>query len=407
MPRHALELQSRSCAGLMGLALGVSSSVASAQVPLAPLDAWAVARGRSSAGALVRRGPLAAARLPPGALEIPVGPRHSVLRWPERPLVELIAAGTGRWSPPRHLLMDRARVGLRLDAARASGAGSGQGVVIGIVDSGIDVSHPDLRHADGTTRVAWWLDFASDPGGLQPELEAALGCQAQVGLRCQVLAAADLDERLTNDVIGDEPRDNVGHGTIVAAIAAGNGSYGAGSAFAGVAPEATLIAARVTGVTGTIADSDVVLATRFIFERADELGLPAVVNLSLGSDFGPHDDASELGSALASLVGSDHPGRAIVVAGGNSGELHHTGVSDSVPGPFGLHTEVVASRDVPAQVPLLTPYPANGLTRRTRACSSGWISTPRTRSPSASRCRTARASIRSASMKAGWSRRAS
>jgi subtilisin family serine protease len=358
-------------AGLVGAILGVSAGGASAQVPLAPLESWAtLARARPSTGALIRRSPFGGGRLPPGAVEIPIGRRHSVLRWPERALAELIGTAA-RWSPPRHLLMDRARPLLRLDAARAAGAGSGQGVVIGVVDSGIDITHPDLRHADGSTRVAWWLDFASNPAGRHPELEAALGCQAQAGLRCQILAAADLDERLGNDLIGDEPRDAIGHGTIVAAIAAGNGAYG-GGAFAGIAPEATLIAARVTGASGTIADSDVVLATRFIFERAEALGQPVVVNLSLGSDFGAHDGSSELAAALAELVGPEHPGRAIVVAAGNSGEVRHEGVSATLPAPFGVHTEVVASSGEPAQAPLLTPYPASGLDM-THASLFVWI----------------------------------
>lgn len=359
-------------AGLVGAVCGVSAGVADAQVPLGALESWAtLSRAHPSGGALIRRSPFGSLRLPADAIEIPIGQRHSVLRWPERSLAELIGTAAASWSPPRHLLMDRARPLLRLDTARAAGAGSGQGVVIGVVDSGIDITHPDLRHADGSTRVAWWLDFASNPAGRHPELEAALGCRQQAGLRCQILSATELDERLSNDLIGDEPRDAIGHGTIVAAIAAGNGLFG-GGAFAGIAPEATLIAARVTGPSGTIADSDVVLATRFVFERAEALGAPAVVNLSLGSDFGAHDGSSELAAALAELVGPEHPGRAIVVAAGNSGEVRHEGVSNTLPGPFGVHTEIVASPDRPAQAPLLTPYPASGLDS-THASLFVWI----------------------------------
>jgi subtilisin family serine protease len=350
---------------LLGGAVLFWVGAATAQVPLDALEGF-FARSRSSGieGGLLVRTPSVvdtrAARLP-RAVWLEVGARHAVIRSPYGELGRAFADGAGlQWSPPRHLLMDRARATLRVEAARARGTGSGQGVVIGIVDSGVDANHPDLRGSDGKTRVAWWLDFASNPAGSHPELEAALGCQPEPGLRCQILDAVDLDERLNNGITGDEPRDAIGHGTLVASIAAGNGSWGGGSAFAGVAPEATLIAARVTGSVGTIADSDVVLATRFVFERAAELGLPAVVNLSLGSDFGAHDGSSELAQALAELAGPTWPGRAIVVAGGNSGQLR-TGLADAVPGPFGVHTELVARAGMPGRAPLLTPYPSSGL----------------------------------------------
>lgn len=341
--------------------------VAGAQIPLDALGSAFSRPGRDVfAGGLIVSTPGA-----PGAhggrwlglprsVALPIGSRYTVLRAPHAELAQWLGTVAGlRAAPPRHLLMDRARSALRLDVARASGAGSGQGVVIGIVDSGVDATHSDLRHADGSTRLAWWLDFASNPAGTQPRLEAALGCQPEAGLRCRILDAADLDARLGNDVVGDEPRDAIGHGTIVASIAAGNGSWGGGSAFAGVAPEATLIAARVTGNVGTIADSDVLLATRFVFERARELGMPAVVNLSLGSDFGAHDGSSELSEALAELVGPAWPGRAIVVAGGNSGRVE-SGLADGAPDPFGVHTVLVATEDAPGRASLFTPYPLTG-----------------------------------------------
>lgn len=357
---------------LAGVVL-IWGSRAAAQVPLDRLEGFGArpARGFASPGLIAAAPAILGAGAPARAIELAVGARYSVVRAPESELAALLASTPGlRWSPPRHLLMDRARATLRLDAARAAGIGSGQGVVIGIVDSGVDAAHPDLRHADGRTRLAWWLDFGSNPAGLHPELEAALGCQPEAGLRCQILDAADLDARLGNDVAGDEPRDALGHGTFVAAIAAGNGAWGGGSAFAGVAPEATLVAVRVTGEQGTIADADVVLATQFVFERARELGMPAVVNLSLGSDFGAHDGSSELAEALAGLVGPEWPGRAIVVAGGNSGQLHGAPSADAE--VLGIHTEAVATPQAPAQATLITPYPLHGLDT-TEASLFVWI----------------------------------
>ncbi len=320
---------------LAGLLLALCAQPAAAQVPLEKLDAAWLTRLSRSGGAVFARAN---------------SPRLT-------------------WSPPRRLLLDRARSSLRVGVAESAGAGRGQGVVVGIVDSGIDVSHPDLRNADGTTRVAWWIDFTQNPAGRHPQLESALGCSPEVGLRCQILDAADLDERLQNGVAGDEPRDPLGHGTHVASIAAGNG-LASGSGFVGVAPEATLIVARVTGV-GTITDSDVVLATSFVFERAAELGMPAVVNLSLGGDFGAHDSSSELSRALAAFVGPSFPGRAIVVAGGNSGELH-TGLLTDPTEKLGIHTELTVSAGAPGRAALLTPMPVSGADI-TRATLFVWI----------------------------------
>jgi subtilisin family serine protease len=263
------------------------------------------------------------------------------------------------WSPPLHLLMDRARPALALPRALAAGAGHGQGAVIGIVDAGVDITHPDLQNPDGTTRVAWWIDFASNPAGIHPDLEAAYGCTARAGARCQILAASDLNALLQNGIVGDEPRDPIGHGTHVTSIAAGNGRARSDAAFAGVAPEATLIVARVTSATGDIANSDVALATQFVFDRAAELGLPAVVNLSLGADFGAHDGSSSLSQLLDGYVGPSQPGHAIVVAAGNSGQLLR-GVTQTFQEPLGIHTEVRVSDTTGQRLPLLTPYPPGG-----------------------------------------------
>lgn len=325
-------------------------------------------------------------------------------------------------APPRHLLLDRSmqwtRVAEYRGGQRGPNHGDGRGVVVGILDTGIDLSHADFRNEDGTTRVAWLLK-AGAPAGKHPELEAAFGCSAEGQAPCAVYDAQDIDRMLVFSP--DElPRDVVGHGTHVSSIAAGNGGpmrfvtptgtaggpcdadgackagqgtctevggkpicavgckatpdCGSGALFCGkvdevstkiclrggptyvgVAPKATLVVAAPAAGFG-FRDPDIVNAASFIFDRAAAMGMPAVVNLSIGGDFGPHDGTSPLEKGLAALVGDDKPGRALVVAAGNSGALYTVGQD----GPLGVHTEVHVSPDATTRVPILTPKSTDG-----------------------------------------------
>jgi len=278
------------------------------------------------------------------------------------------------WSPPKRLFMDRADGFTRASIFRNATGSTGRGVVIGILDTGLDPTHPDLRGPTGT-RVRYWLDFSRERLGLHPELEDELGCRAsendEARVPCAVLDGEDVDRLLTNESSADDPGDPIGHGTHVASLAAGSGVSGSPPRYVGVAPEATLIVARVTRRGGGIYDADVLKAARFVFDRAAELGMPAVLNLSLGGDTGGHDGTSGLERGLSSLVGPGHPGRAIVVAAGNSAGLL-AGVVSGVPDPLGIHTEVHVPDGGSALVPLVTPETSPG---RTDGQIFAWVGT--------------------------------
>ena len=117
--------------------------------------------------------------------------------------------------------------------------------------------------------------------------------------------------------------DTDGHGTHVMGIAGGNGR-GTGNGqpqyqYIGVAPEATLV-----GVKTDYSDAGVVDGVDYIFQKAAGLGMNAVVNLSLGGQFGPHDGTDPFDVAISNLAGA---GKIVVVSAGNerADQIHARG----------------------------------------------------------------------------------
>jgi subtilisin family serine protease len=358
------------CCSALAVSALLGPARASAQVELGRLGRSLAARAKSSSGAIAGHLPALFSRRTAGTVPLIVHhPGGSVLEPglvavgdfsvgqldPQR-FVELSEAHpdwTFDWAPPRHALLDRIEGWVHAASVRNSTHTSGQGVVVGIVDTGIELTHRDFRNVDGSTRVAWLLDVSRAAAGKQRTLETTYGCNVKPG--CAVFSAVDLDALIANGTAGDESNDPFGHGTHVASLAAGNGLASTPARYIGVAPDATFVVARVAQSDGSILDADVLRAVKFVFERAEDLGMPAVVNLSLGSDFGAHDGSSGLEQGLSAMVGPTFPGRAIVVAAGNSAGLYGGAVSSKYPGPFGIHTEVHVPRDSVSRVPLVTP----------------------------------------------------
>jgi subtilisin family serine protease len=242
-------------------------------------------------------------------------------------------------APPLHALLDTAGTYIKSGIANASGL-DGRGIAVGIADLGIDVTHPDFLDAQGKTRVAWMLDVSAPAIGLHPDLEQKFGSTDASGNSVgAVWAAADIDGLLARGATGQVPQDDVGHGTLVASCAAGNGMGGT-SPYRGVAPKATLLIARVGSADGSIAEDDLLRGVAFLFDRAAALELPVVVNLSLGSDFGPHDGTTAWEQVLSSYVGPQQPGRALVAAAGNSGSIAEQAVHQNVYVPDGATVRV-------------------------------------------------------------------
>jgi subtilisin family serine protease len=191
-----------------------------------------------------------------------------------------------------------------LDVALARFPLTGKGVVVGVIDSGVDWSHPDFHH----------------PGTSQTRLEYFLFAHRQPGTEVSVYDSFTADQ-INGALQGTElvPQGDLeGHGTHCASIAAGNGQA-SGGLFRGVAPEATLMGVR----SEPLLDTHIIKGIREIFDRAGSR--PCVINLSLGGHLGPHDGTSGLENVISRESGR---GRIIVAAAGNDGDksIHWHGV---------------------------------------------------------------------------------
>lgn len=255
--------------------------------------------------------------------------------------------------PPLQPLLDVSKSATRLEKFREITGYDGSGTIVGVIDTGIDITHPDFRNPDGSTRIKWLMQTELD-GGKHPDLEEKY-CGKR-GAKCAIYGEADINAFLAlNNGSTGGTFDTSGHGTHVASIAAGNGGPMVNEIprYVGVAPGADLI----IGALASFQDADVAEAARFVFDRADEMEKPCVLNLSLGSDYGAHDGSDILDRRLSRMVGDDKPGRAIVAAAGNSGGLYKFEGEEH---PWGIHTEAFVYEHSDVRVPIYAPKSQSG-----------------------------------------------
>jgi subtilisin family serine protease len=185
---------------------------------------------------------------------------------------------------------------------------TGQGVIVGLVDTGIDWSHRDFRtdgDGDGfeeSSRILWLWD-QTEAGLFGSPRKVPFGTEYT---REEISVALRTSSGLVNE------RDESGHGTHVTGIALGDGSV-AGGTFVGMAPQSEMIFVKTS-----YSSTDIVEGVRYVFDKAEWLGKPAVVNLSLGGHFGPHDGTSLFEHSLEAFL--TKPGRAIIASAGNDGD---------------------------------------------------------------------------------------
>lgn len=164
----------------------------------------------------------------------------------------------------------------------------GQGVLIGIVDSGIDYTLDDFRNPDGTTRIMNLWDQSLDAQG-----EEHIAEPYRKGVE---YLQEDINRALEIGVIQGETqsvrtRDSSGHGTAVAGIAAGSGSF-----YRGVSPESELIIVKMDNPErdGFPRTTELMMGIDYIIRKAVEVGRPVAINVSFGNTYGAHNGTSLL-----------------------------------------------------------------------------------------------------------------
>jgi subtilisin family serine protease len=197
----------------------------------------------------------------------------------------------------------------------------GTGVLVGLIDTGIDYTNPVFLRSDGTTRIAaiWDQTIESDrfPENYNYGTE---------------YLASDINQALNNsDPYSIVPSvDENGHGTMLAGIAAG--SEIEDSNFSGVVPDSELIIVKLKQIKQALREfyiipegvpayqeNDIMWASQYVIEVARRLQRPVAICIGIGSSQGSHDGRGALSSLLS--VGGDFPGVSISIAAGNEGNM--------------------------------------------------------------------------------------
>ena len=216
-------------------------------------------------------------------------------------------AGVKSISIEKHynLCNDKAREMSRFPAMTVTHGGytgpayTGDGVVVGMIDVGVDFNHINFLDKDGNNRIVRAY-LPGDHSGSSPVIDGLELPGSDYPTPAQIMALTTDDSTAT-------------HGTHTTGTAAG--SYMA-NGYNGVATGSQIVVCAMP--EDSLTDFNIANSIKYIFNYADEVGLPAVVNMSIGSQDGAHDGSSPLCRLFDEVSG---PGRICVVSAGNDGNM--------------------------------------------------------------------------------------
>lgn len=217
---------------------------------------------------------------------------------------------------------------------------TGRGIIFGIADTGIDYTHPAFRYGDGRSRILAIWDQTAEGDSLTSEVPFG-----RVYLQEEINQALQAENPLEVVPVSDE----IGHGTFMAGLAAGNVMEE--EEFTGIAPDADILVVKlrqaekclksfwfIAEETPAFEENDIIAAIDFLIAFAQQRDRNMVLYFGISSSRGDHNGRGALAGYL-NLI-SLQPGRAVVLAGGNEGNAAHHFRSQSYEGILYQDVEV-------------------------------------------------------------------
>ena len=196
---------------------------------------------------------------------------------------------------------------------------NGSGILVGLIDTGIDYMHPVFRYSDGSSRIIGIWDQTIQTGETPPGI--MYGSEYRKELIDEALKLPDPHQLVPTD-------DEIGHGTFMAGIAAGGEDIQ--NDFIGAAPNASIAMVklkeakpylkeffRVRDGAYAVQENDIMMGIKYLLDTAGRMDMPLVILITLGTNMGGHETGTYLSNLLSDI--SSYIGLCTVVSGGNEG----------------------------------------------------------------------------------------